>query len=181
VNFVEEKETVGPGVFVNNIFVGGLDLRAKATVAYCSVKGGAPGVGNVDRDPLFVEDGAKGLARIKDHDGQRFVMTLELTGNPGLRANELAGRPIRLGENWTVVKSNDASKIVAWERPPTLPSAGTSFDFEVLPTWRLRPQSSCIDSGTNQGAPAKDFEDDPRPLNGGKSLTVDIGADEYRR
>jgi hypothetical protein len=181
VKLIEEKETVGPGVFVNNIFVGGLDLKAKTAVAYCNVKGGAPGVGNVDRDPLFVADGAKGLTRVKDHDGQHFVTTLELTGSPGLRANELAGRPIRLGKNWTVVKSNDASKIIVWERSPALPSADTSLDFEVLPTWRLRLQSPCIDSGTNQDAPAKDFEDDPRPINGGKSLTVDIGADEYRR
>jgi len=181
VNFVEEKETVGPGVFVNNIFWGGLDLNAKATVAYCNVKGGAQGVGNVDRDPLFVEDGKKGQTRFKDHDGQRCSTMFEVTGSPGLRANELAGRPIRLGENWTTVKSNDASRIVVWGSPQTLPAADASFDFEVLPTWHLRSQSPCIDSGTHEKAPAKDFEDDPRSLEGGKSLAVDIGADEYRR
>ncbi len=178
--FVEEKETVGPGNFVNNIFRGGFDLKAKATVAYCNIEGGAPGSGNLDSDPRFFEDGHRGQARAKEPDGQRFELTLERLNGPTLRPNELAGRPVRLGESWTVVRTNDSSRFVVWGTLPPGPISETAIDFEVLPSWHLRPESPCVDSGTNQNAPSRDFEGDSRPLNGTKSLTVDIGADEYQ-
>jgi hypothetical protein len=38
----------------------------------------------------------------------------------------------------------------------------------------LTPGSPCIDAGTCAGAPAADFEGDPRP----SGATCDIGADE---
>jgi hypothetical protein len=180
VRFVEEKETVGPGNFVNNILRGGFDLKAKATVAYCNVEGGAQGAGNLDSDPLFFEDGHRGQARIREQSDRRFETTLERLNGSALRRNELAGRPARVGESWTVVQSNDSSRVVVWGSLPSGLASAAAFDFEVLPSWRLRAESPCVDSGTNQDAPSKDFEGDPRPLSGRKSLTVDIGADEYK-
>ena len=47
--------------------------------------------------------------------------------------------------------------------------------------YHLRLDSPCIDVGTNEDAPEKDFEGDPRPFDGDfdGSAVVDIGADEW--
>ncbi len=47
--------------------------------------------------------------------------------------------------------------------------------------YHLTEFSSCIDKGTNVGAPLNDFEGDPRPINGdGDAVAItDMGADEY--
>ena len=47
--------------------------------------------------------------------------------------------------------------------------------------YHLRPDSPCIDKGTNESAPSTDWEGDPRPLNGdldGTAVT-NMGADEF--
>lgn len=180
VQFAEEKETVGPGNLVNNIFWGGLDLKATATVAHCDANQALAGTGNLNSDPLLTDDGRRQSVRAVAYDNQRFVTTLELLPDAALQTNELVGRPLRFGERWVVVKSNSDTNILVWGdlAKSALPALG---EFEVPPTWRLRAGSPCLDRGTNEGAPSKDFEGDPRPLNGGNALTVDIGADEYSR
>lgn len=48
-------------------------------------------------------------------------------------------------------------------------------DHPTDPDLHLTRGSPCINRGTNDGAPANDFDGDPRPYKG----TVDIGADEF--
>ena len=47
--------------------------------------------------------------------------------------------------------------------------------------YHLRCDSPCIDTGINENSPSRDFEDDPRPVDGNfdGNLTVDMGADEF--
>jgi parallel beta-helix repeat protein len=48
--------------------------------------------------------------------------------------------------------------------------------FELgVDNYHLQPGSPLVDQGTIDGAPATDFDGDPRPLGGG----IDIGADEF--
>ncbi len=57
---------------------------------------------------------------------------------------------------------------------PTLaPNGGATLSHSVLSS------STAVDLGTNSGCPATDQRGFPRPVNGGSSLTCDIGAFEY--
>lgn len=49
--------------------------------------------------------------------------------------------------------------------------------------YHLQPDSPCVDTGTNAGAPDHDWESDPRPMDGDLDGTpvVDIGADEFKQ
>jgi hypothetical protein len=56
----------------------------------------------------------------------------------------------------------------------SLPMLAYSFN-DGFPGYLLQATSPCINMGTKDGAPDKDFEGDARPYKGG----VDIGADEF--
>jgi uncharacterized repeat protein (TIGR01451 family) len=60
-------------------------------------------------------------------------------------------------------------------------SADPRFVDPAHDDYHLSPDSPAVDAGTNADAPATDFDDQPRPLDGdsdGGAIT-DIGADEY--
>lgn len=176
--YIEEKATVAPGILVNNILRGRVSIQNKSTLDYCNVKGGFFGKGNFDADPGFVDDGVQGTVRSRVADFGGFATKLAVI-TARLNPHDLAGRPIRVGDEWSVVKDNDEASITVWGSPGEKTTARSPMEFRVPPRYRLGPGSPCIDKGDNQSAPPVDFKGSPRPAYGGLSLTVDIGADEY--
>jgi len=176
--YIEEKATVAPGILVNNILRGHVSIQNKATLDYCNVKGGFLGKGNFDADPGFVDDGVKGNVISRVADLGRFVTKLTVI-SARLKPHDLAGRAIRVGEEWSVVQDNAEGSITVWGSPGEKSPAESPMEFRVPPRYRLGHGSPCIDKGDNRSAPAIDFKGSPRPVHGGLSLTVDIGADEY--
>ena len=65
-------------------------------------------------------------------------------------------------------------------------ATGTNGNISADPLFakkfHLQPTSPAIDVGTNAGAPPRDIDNDPRPLdgNGDGSAITDMGADEVK-
>jgi hypothetical protein len=106
------------------------------------IQGGyAQGSGNVDKDPMFVEDGLKGRVSRASFDEKWQVTTLATEGVQ-MEPNALAGRVIQVGGAYGVVRSNDRGTITVWgnmTRP--LPPPETRF-VEWMVKARPAPGSS---------------------------------------
>jgi hypothetical protein len=125
-------------------------------------------------------------------DGATPATTVTLANNI-IRGNTSggAGNDVALGlggSQLTVTASfSDMGDVqLVGTPPPTYIDGGGNIDADpsfanpAAGDYHLGPGSPCIDTGTNAGAPADDFEGDPRPLDGDYDSTAitDIGADE---
>ncbi len=142
--------------------------------------GGRRGEGNIDADPMFVDDAVAGDAERAEYDAGRAQTTLTLTAAPpGDGTDPLVGRPIRAGERWGVIAAVDGKRLTVWGDLTAAAAAGP-LRFEVPPTYHLRAGSPCIDAGPPAAGatsgPSDDMDGDRRPGPPGRS---DIGADEH--
>lgn len=127
-----------------------------------------PGYYNFGHPPGFADDGRKLDARGFRHDPATYTTTVAVAGDlPGASS---VGRIVRIGGHWTMVRSQRAGELVLWGPAP----AGAA-EVEILPTFRLAPDSRAIKAGTYPDFPPFDADGDPRQY-----PAVDIGADEYR-
>jgi subtilisin family serine protease len=157
-------------------------------VTYSDIEGGYSGSGNIGADPRLADDRLWDVADQVFYDSTRVQTVLVDKSKESLEnTNALVGRVIRIwpddygNRRYFVIAWNSGNAIGVWGdatrargatiRPPQ--------PYEVQGTDHLTPESPCIDAGTNTGAPATDIDGDTRPINGGLSLTVDMGADEY--
>ena len=142
------RELPGPTYLVNNIFWGRADLRMDATIAYNDFRFGHPGNANLDKDPLFADDGWSGAATRLVRDAAGCSTSCRLAG---LSADErLAGRAIRFGDFWTVVKDAGSGGVTVWGVVP--PELGDGpVRVEIVPSYRLRSGSPCLGAGENGG------------------------------
>jgi hypothetical protein len=186
-------------VIANNIFYGNrlTEVRlsgngAMPTVSHCLVRGGFAGEGNLDQPPLFVDDGQRGTVEKLTFDAG--AMTTAVTVADDLREpRSLAGRVVRIGRRWAVIKSAERRGLTVWgdalpedpaqaraeyahskHKPPADDAAAPLNEFEIAKTYRLRPESPCVDAGADVDAPKLDIDGDPRPT----GRAIDIGADE---
>jgi len=137
-----------------------------------------PGVEKLEdqenRKPLFKDDGFKSRVVGVDFLEEKYQSMVTVSDDlPNQEA--LTGRVIHIGKRWSLVQSGSGKNLTVWGD-----LTGVQGTVEILPTYHLTSDSPCIDGGTRFMAPAKDFDGDPRPTQGGRSLRVDIGADEYR-
>ncbi len=173
----ETKKGLIPGDYRNNIIRGYIKLETEAALTYNNVGRGWEGEGNFFGDPKFVNDGRKGKAVVTAFDRKHFITHLK-PSKIGLGNEDYAGRVIRIGEKWGVIKSSGSRSLQVWG-DYTRYGFSNVTEFEIMPTYHLQADSPCIDAGENLLAPKRDMDSEIRPLNGGLALKVDIGADEY--
>jgi len=127
--------------------------------------GYVPGYYNKDSSPGFRDDGRQFTVRAARPDHAGFVTTLTVA--EPLEEGTLAGRIVRLGEFWSMVRANTAGDITLWGPPPP-PDATT---LEILPTFHLAANSDAINAGAYPDFPPRDIDNEPRLF-----PAIDIGA-----
>jgi hypothetical protein len=135
-----------PALLTGNIIWGNVGKQLKdadldANVNFNAIQGGYCGLANVDTDPKFEDDGFTGTVTAMTFD-RNSVLTTILVADRRLEPNALAGRVIRVADNWSIVKTNTDDELIAWGK--LLEYKG---DFEILPTYSLGPGSACTDKG----------------------------------
>lgn len=145
------------------------------SVTSCDVQGGFAGANNINADPRFIGLSDYGLIVQAQYDAATGQSCLSVS-TPTLVPGALQGKVICIGSTYYPVIANTASTITVLGNAAmagALPLTWTLFDYH------LKADSPCIDSGTNTGALTTDLEGTARPINGGHSLTVDMGAYEF--
>ncbi len=100
------------------------------------IQGGyAGGEGNFDQKPEFAEDGVKGRIQSLVYDELRRVTTMAAGDLSGV-GEALAGRVLRVGEKWGVIKGAGEGKIAVWG--DLRPERDALTEFTIAPSYQLR-------------------------------------------
>jgi hypothetical protein len=150
----------GPSVIRGNVIhrneSGAIEIAKKAKgmlpeVNHNSVPGGFPGEGNLDGKPKFVDDGVEG--KIAGVRADEFISLLQVDGVK-LQPNRLAGRVIRVGEKWSVIKDNDAIGLTVWGNMTTDregKGSNAATEFLIIPTYTQTVDSPVKHLGVGAG------------------------------
>jgi hypothetical protein len=162
-----------PSTLRNNLLAlntpGQAHFDSEVDVAYNIMHPGgfATGYYNFAHPPGFRDDSLQLVVQSVRSDPAGFVTTLAIAGT--LDAATLTGRIVRLGDHWSMVRSNTEDVVVIWG-----PAPPAGEPLEILPTFRLAPDSPAINSGAYPDFPPFDIDGEPRYY-----PNIDIGADEY--
>jgi hypothetical protein len=77
------------------------------------IPGGSSGQGNITADPGFTDDSVTATIASRKFDGTRYLTTLTLGGSK-LEPSAVTGRVINVGEQWSVIHSNDSNQLMVW-------------------------------------------------------------------
>ncbi len=168
VMLIEFTPLLAPQLIANNIMWSHVEYEGKTPITTSIVRDGFPGDGNLSEDPLLERDRERLSVVSGSFDPAKYLTALQFGGRDW-EEDALVGRVVESNKCWSVIHSNDANQLFVWG------DLSQVVELDLLPTYRLQPQSPCIDRGAAQFAPPQDFEGDPRPIGEG----VDIGADEF--
>lgn len=170
VRYEEVSEKLGPPVFANNIMHGGFNAPAGVAPSYSVVRGGYAGEQNSDLNCGFDEEAFVLVGSAAIYRPELFQTELKAPGPP---ARVRAGRLVRAGDRWSLVARIEGDRVFVWG------DLAGARALEVIPWYRLRAGSPCIDSGDGRYAVKEDRDGRARPLFGGRALRVDPGAYEF--
>ncbi len=171
VRYEEVSEKFGLPVFANNIFNRGFSAPPGVTPAASPFREESSGDAGLDRGCQFEEQAQLVLASRATYRTEVYQTELEVS-EPAKRKLR-PGRIVRAGERWTVVARADDDGVFVWG------DLAGARSLEVVPWFRLRPGSPCIDAGDDRYAVGEDREGRTRPLYGGRAVRVDPGAYEF--
>jgi hypothetical protein len=100
--FIGQK---GPQIFVKP---GPIKPIITANIA----TGGLDGEANIDTAPPFIDDSVNAAITSRAFDDARYLTTLQVAAS--LSPDQLAGRAINIGKQWSVIQSNDGKQIRVW-------------------------------------------------------------------
>jgi len=104
-----------------------LDVGSEgARIEYNNVEGGFAGIGNTDKEPSLEDDGFELKASSSAYDANRCVTILSYAGK-SLDGGSLAGRVVRVGSKWSMVKSGGLQDLVVWGK-----MSGEGLDLEIM-------------------------------------------------
>ena len=130
--------------------------------------------------PRFRANGFTSTVQIVGYNPDQAATELRLTADPAA-AGSLAGRPVRIGEQWTVCRAAGGRSISVWSQVGEEGSIPAAVACYFPRTYHLDAESPGVDDGDLLGAPAVDFEGESRPTcpRAAEQVDhVDIGADE---
>ena len=169
-----KNQFLRPPVFRNNLIVFNKPEQAlfegDVDVTYNIMHPGGSKAGyyNFNDEPGFLDDSIHLESAAARQDRSTFTTTLTVGGS--LKAGALVGRIVRIGEWWSMVRSNTNDAITLWGLMPE--EAGTKV--EVVQTFHLAPDSGALSRGVYPDFAQEDIDGEPR-----YTFDVDIGADEY--
>ncbi len=170
---IETKEGLGKSSVANNIIWGDLNIDAPAEFYNNNSRIKLSGTDNISGDPVFVKDSFRFEPISSSFNNINQTSTLFLS-NSGFRNNQLAGRVVKAGDKWSVIKTNNGNSIEVWG------DLSGELEIFVLSSFQVNKNSPCIDSGKNIEIVKTDYSGNPRPIKSKSSLKHDIGAYEYK-
>ena len=127
--------------------------------------------------PKFRDDAVQLQVRLVAYDDSALSTIVQRVGNSNTPSGWV-GRPVKLGETWTVINGT-AKHLSVWGDLRDQFNATKTIDCWVTASYRLASGSVGINHGVSLGAPREDIDGDPRPRMHFDEGRVDIGADEY--
>jgi hypothetical protein len=171
VSYDEVSDKFRQPLFANNIFHAAFTAPPGVAVRYSALPAQYPGEGNLDVRCGFEEAPWLTVATLTTYRPERFWT--EFLIMPSSAPGDLTGRPIRIAAQWSAVAWHSGNRLAVWG------DFREDRVLEVFPWFRLRPDSPCIDAGSNRDSPDEDREGRKRPMDGGRGMRVDLGAYEF--
>lgn len=128
---VETKKYLGEYIVADNLFGADYDQQIAAKVTRNNMMHPPKGTDNYWKIPEFVDDGLTLKVASSNYFPQNYYTEMFLF-NTSMRPNELANRVLKIGDRWSVVRSNSETSVTLWGN-----FAG-EVSMTVLPTYRLR-------------------------------------------
>jgi hypothetical protein len=125
---VETKEGLNPCTVMNNTIWGKLDIQTEAIITGNRMREAY--VGNTVEEPRLANDWISVNADAAIYNPSAFITELLVAGG-GLQPDALAGRVVKSGDRWSVIKANSRRSIVLWG------DFSGQTAFTIYPTYRL--------------------------------------------